>query len=82
MTSITGAEAERRIAHDDGDRTDTVWIRGTYFGSRTIYHDTRDCRGFNRETERRTIDRGQAQQRLFAPCAWCVIAGRPEAANE
>lgn len=82
MTSLTVAEAERRIAHDDGDRTDTVWIRGAYFGSRTIYHDDPNCRGFNRETDRRTIDRGQAQQRLFAPCAWCVITARPEVDNE
>lgn len=29
------------IVHDDGDRTDTVWIRGTYFGFRTVFIDER-----------------------------------------
>lgn len=70
---VTQEEAEQRIEQDDGDASDLVWVKPSYAGGRSAYHSNRDCRGLQKVSDPRSFKRGQAQQRLFAPCLICTL---------
>jgi hypothetical protein len=72
---LSSDERERRIQHDPGDPADLVYSRPTL--SARVYHEMPTCSTLDPEAtdnaELREWSRGQAQDRLKAPCRVCVL---------
>ncbi|ELZ96039.1 hypothetical protein C440_05597 [Haloferax mucosum ATCC BAA-1512] len=79
MPTITRQERTERIARDDGDEDDTVWIAQSY-QHQGAYHTDRDCSCLQATTPTDTT-RGRAQQRLRYPCGRCVLDESEEGAS-
>lgn len=66
MTSITREDREQRIARDDGDPDDQVWI-----GAGEVYH-SRICQSVHRgRPDFQVSTRAGAHQRWRGPCKAC-----------
>lgn len=69
---VSYRDAEARIAEDDGDADDVVYVLGD--STRTAYHDDRDCHALiNDDRPARATPRRVAQSRLRPPCGSCVF---------
>ena len=69
------AERQHRIAKDDGDPDDTVYVKRTRRNNDSKYHESTSCKYIpsGSLTEHRPLPRKVAQDRLFPPCRLCVL---------
>jgi hypothetical protein len=62
------------IQQDDGDPDETVFVtRSNNLGSRSRYHEDRDCREIHDDRERKGVERGWCHRRDYPPCKICVL---------
>lgn len=73
MASINREQAQRRIAQDDGDGTDRVYLPRGNNSTVECYHEREDCYTLRHTTTCDAVMREQAQQQGKAPCKVCVL---------
>lgn len=77
MSSMRREDRIHRQQRDDGDPTDTVYLKQTATatsGTKAVYHDTLEChQAPGDRSEYTTVERERAHDQWLSPCRMCVL---------